>query len=144
MYAFCLRIPIRYGAYLTIIWQKTEPGILGHRKCLCAISSAVSPPIVTRLGTVKVLGLESNLAESEFLNSKRLPWKFGGFNFEDGARRNRTFSRTEPGSLGHFEDGARRPRTFLKTEPGGLGHFVRWSQAASDIFQEGARRPRTL
>ena len=36
-----------------------------------------------------------------------------------------------------IEDGARRPRTFLKTEPGSLRHFVGWSQAASDIVDFG-------
>ncbi len=41
-------------------------------------------------------------------------------------------------------DGARRPRTFLKTEPGSLEHFVGRSQAASDVFEAGARRPRTF
>ncbi len=119
---------------LTIIWQKTEPGSLGHWKCLCANSSLVSWTILTRLGMVKVLGLESNLAKSEFWNSRRLPWKLGSLKL-----------RTEPGGLRHFwrrsqaasdifEDGARRPQTFLKTEPGGLGHFVGRSQAASDIL----------
>ncbi len=56
---------ISWGVSITIIWQKTEPGILGHWKCLSANSSAVSRRILMILGTVRVLGLESNLANSD-------------------------------------------------------------------------------
>ncbi len=39
------------------------------------ISSAVFQRIFTKSGMGKVSGSESNLAKSEFENSKRLPWK---------------------------------------------------------------------
>ncbi len=68
---------------------------------------------------------------SEFWNSKRLPWKFGSFKFEDGARQPRTFLRTEPGSLGHFVWRSQAASDILRTEPGSLGHFVWRRQAAS-------------
>ncbi len=52
---------------------------------LIAISSAVSRRILMKIGTIKVLRLECNLAKSEFRNSKRLPQIYGA-SVEDGAR----------------------------------------------------------
>ena len=43
---------------------------------------AVSRPILTKSGTDNLSGPERELAMSEFLNLKRLPWKFGNAGFE--------------------------------------------------------------